>query len=316
MDKHTLLERLKQDDKFSHLVIPSIRSEEFDNIIKFLDRHEAVVLKPIYSDKGRGVYKLFRDDDSYVLSYLMKDRYFNKKELEGYFNEFIRGKNYVCQKYVSSRTKQGDPFDCRIHVQKAEKGEWAVLKNYIRIGIGQKVISNVNQGGGISDLVPFLKANFENQWKEISKDIKELTETLPSKIESLIDSPTMAFGFDIAITRNGELYLFEANRAPAVKTVLARTSRLRIQYYEYILNNIADNNGIKAVEKAHAETLEKYLGYEPEKVKRLENRIAVLEKEREYYKKEYNKMKNSSSWKLTVPVRKIGSLKKKLGKDK
>ncbi len=126
----------------------------------------------------------------------------------------------------------------------------------------------------------------------------------------------MAFGFDIAITRNGELYLFEANRAPAVKTVLARTSRLRIQYYEYILNNIADNNGIKAVEKAHAETLEKYLGYEPEKVKRLENRIAVLEKEREYYKKEYNKMKNSSSWKLTVPVRKIGSLKKKLGKDK
>ena len=72
---------------------------------------------------------------------------------------------------------------------------------------------------------------------KISKDITELTEKLPSKIESLIDSPTMAFGFDIAITRNGELYLFEANRAPAVKTVLARTSRLRIQYYEYILNN-------------------------------------------------------------------------------
>src|SRR5699024_9385464 len=184
--------------------------------------------------------------------------------------------NYVCQKYVSSRTKQGDPFDCRIHVQKAEKGEWAVLKNYIRIGIGQKVISNVNQGGGISDLVPFLKANFENQWKEISKDIKELTETLPSKIESLIDSPTMAFGFDIAITRNGELYLFEANRAPAVKTVLARTSRLRIQYYEYMLNNIVDKNKLIKVNKAHSKILKKHVGDVQDKINRIENQIAAL----------------------------------------
>src|SRR5699024_10900365 len=95
----------------------------------------------------------------------------------------------------------------------------------------------------------------------------------------------MAFGFDIAITRNGELYLFEANRAPAVKTVLARTSRLRIQYYEYILNNIADNNGIKAVEKAHAETLEKYLGYEPEKVKRLEIGLLYSKKRESIIKK-------------------------------
>ena len=190
LNKHTLLERLKQDDKFGHLVIPSIQSDEFEDIIKFLDHHEAIVLKPIYSDRGRGIYKLFKENDSYVLSYLVKDRQFNKEELEDYFNEYIKGKDYICQKYISSRTKQGDPFDCRIHVQKDGDGKWVVLKNYIRIGIGQKVISNVNQGGGISDLTPFLKANFESQWKEISKNITKLTKTLPAKIESLIDSPT------------------------------------------------------------------------------------------------------------------------------
>ncbi|NLZ72257.1 MAG: hypothetical protein GX905_00255 [Bacteroidales bacterium] len=316
LNKHTLLERLKQDERFSYLVIPSIKSDDFEDIIEFLDHHEAIVLKPIYSDRGRGVYKLFKEDDSYVLSYLVKDRHFNKKELEDYFNEFIKGRNYVCQKYISSRTKQGDPFDCRIHVQKDGKGRWIVVKNYIRIGIGQKVISNVNQGGGISDLVPFLKANYDDQWKEINREIKKLAKTLPDKIESLKGTPTMALGFDVAISKSGELYLFESNGAPAIKTVLSKTSQLRVQYYQYMLNNITDKNLLKEVNKVHSKTLEKHIGYEVEKIKRLENRIAVLENEREFYKEEYSKMKESSSWKLTVPVRKIGSLKKKFGKNK
>lgn len=316
LNKHTLLERLKQDDNFSHLVIPSIHTDEFEDIIGFLNKHEAIVLKPIYSDRGRGVYKLFKENDTYVLSYLIKDRHFDKKELEDYFNEYIKRRNYVCQKYISSRTKQGDPFDCRIHVQKNGNGKWVVLKNYIRIGIGQKVISNVNQGGAISDLTPFLKANFDNQWKKINEDITKLAKTLPKKIESLKGIPTMALGFDVAISKSGKLYLFESNGAPAIKTVLSKTSKLRVQYYQYMLNNNVDKKRLKEVRKAHSVVLEKYIGYEPEKVKRLENRITALEQERDELKKEYRKIRESNSWKLTVPVRKIGSLKKCFGKNK
>src|SRR5699024_3908166 len=211
---HTLLERLKQDDKFSHLVIPSIQTDDFEDIIGFLNHHEAIVLKPIYSDRGRGIYKLFKENDTYILSYLKKERIFQREELENYFKEFIKGRNYICQKYISSRAKQGDPFDCRIHVQKDGNGQWVVVKNYIRIGIGQKVISNVNHSDGIINLIPFLKANFENNWKEINREIKKLAKSLPKKIESIKASPTMALGFDVAINKSGELYLFESNGAP------------------------------------------------------------------------------------------------------
>lgn len=43
----------------------------------------------------------------------------------------------------------------------------------------------------------------------------------------------------------------------------------------------------------------------------LERNLKILQKENEKYKKEYNKMKQSSSWKITAPMRKISSLIKR-----
>ncbi|ALX49950.1 YheC/YheD family protein [Lentibacillus amyloliquefaciens] len=74
------------------------------------------------------------------------------------------------QKYISSKTIDGNPFDCRIHVEKNRQRQWQAARNFIRIGIGQKVISNVNQGCGISDVEPFLKAKFGEKWEEIKKN--------------------------------------------------------------------------------------------------------------------------------------------------
>ncbi len=51
----------------------------------------------------------------------------------------------------------------------------------MRIGIGQSVISNVNQGGGISDIREFLKTNYGEKWKEIYSNLKRLGKIIPEK---------------------------------------------------------------------------------------------------------------------------------------
>lgn len=48
-----------------------------------------------------------------------------------------------------------------------------------------------------------------------------------------------------------------------------------------------------------------------ERAAKLEKELETLRKENEKYKKEYNKMKQSSSWKVTAPIRKISSLVKR-----
>lgn len=65
--------------------------------------------------------------------------------------------------------------------KKNGRGRWAIAKIYVRIGIGQSVISNVNQGGGISDIREFLKTNYGEKWKEIYSNLKRLGKIIPEK---------------------------------------------------------------------------------------------------------------------------------------
>ena len=152
-----------------------------------------------------------------------------------FFKESIENKRYIIQKYISSRTLQGDPFDCRVHVEKNGAGKWVSARNFIRIGIGQKVISNVNQGGGISDPEPFLKSNFGEKWEEIINKLNELALSLPNKIEELRKTKLMSMGMDVAIDKNGDLYLFEVNGAPTTTPLRSEAAMLRTEYYKYIM---------------------------------------------------------------------------------
>lgn len=238
LSKAKLQLELSKDNQFNNLVIPTQKVKSFDVLIDFIIEYKTVVMKPIFGQKGKGVYILNRiSKNQFKIGYRTNEILYSHNELLNFFNDEIYNKNYIVQKYISSRTKQNDPFDCRIHVQKNRNGEWELLNSYIRIGIGQKVMSNVNQGGGVSDTVPFLKANFEENSEEINKRLIKIAEVLPYKIEELKQVDLMTLGFDIAIDKSGEIYLFESNGSPTIKNIVGESALRRVEYYLYILDN-------------------------------------------------------------------------------
>src|SRR5699024_2046187 len=113
-----------------------------------------------------GIYVLTKKADDYLVGYQKSEKLYSKKELEVLYKEKL-SKGYIMQKYIASKSKQGDPFDCRVHYEKNGKGKWEIAKMYIRIGIGQKVISNMNQGGGMSAPKKYLEVNFGENGKKI-----------------------------------------------------------------------------------------------------------------------------------------------------
>src|SRR5699024_133847 len=156
----------------------------------------------------------------------------SEDSLLAFYEKKIKDQNYIVQKYISSRSLQGDPFDCRVHVEKGGNGEWVNAKNFIRVGIGQKVVSNVSQGGGISEPENFLKANFGEKWQVINDEIKKLAATLPYRIEEFRKTKMMTMGMDIGIDKDdGKLYLFEINGAPITGPLRADAVMLRAEYY-------------------------------------------------------------------------------------
>ena len=247
--KEMLQNILSEDDQFSHLMIPTYKIKTFKDMHNYLTTYNKIVLKPGRGLRGKGIYIIEKmDKDSFRIGYSKNKWDADLHVLEEFFDNTFKGKNYILQKYVTSRTPQGDPFDCRIHVEKGGTGKWEIAKIYVRIGIGQSVISNVNQGGGISDPKEFLKANFGDQRKEIYQHLLKLGKEIPEKMEQLRGTHIMSLGLDIGIDKSGKLYLFEVNDGPSTKAVISEAAFLRSNYYLYILE---ERLNIKVEERIH-----------------------------------------------------------------
>ncbi|SCU36845.1 Uncharacterised protein [Staphylococcus xylosus] len=108
---------------------------------------------------------------------------------------------------------------------------------YPRIGI--YITSNVNSGGSISPLVPFLKKSFQKSWLNIKEDLDLLYEEIISSIEGLFNKNIDVLGVDVGIDTNGRLWIFENNTFPAQNYYFAEDSELRVLYYKWLTENKA-----------------------------------------------------------------------------
>lgn len=236
LPKDQLQPSFEHDPVVKKYLIPSVNIESMSDIDSFLLKHEKIVLKPARSNKGKNVMLLSKVNDHYLLGIKKEQKSLSESDFASFYEENIKGKFFIGQKYISSFDKHGNPFDCRVHVEKNGQGKWTVAKNFIRIGVGQKVVSNVSQGGGISDVKKFLKANYsEDKWEMIYENIREFSKTVPYKVEEVLDREYMTFGFDVGIDSEGKLYMFEVNDFPIVSPMKSEVAMLRASYYKYIL---------------------------------------------------------------------------------
>lgn len=234
LPKDKLQEAFTDDPNVSKYLIPTINITSFEDIISFMKEHDEIVLKPVYSNQGKNIYKISKNRFRYVLDFYRERQILSKRSLRKFYNKNIKNKVFIAQKYIDSSTAQnGHPFDCRIHVEKNGRNKWRNVKNFIRVGIGQSVISNINQGGGIADINQFLKANYPNNWKTILANIKKAAKIIPYKVEKATNYEYMTMGLDIGIDKKGELFLFEVNDYPILSPMRSEVAMVRIQYYKY-----------------------------------------------------------------------------------
>jgi len=237
LNKMELQLRLQKDKQFKDLIIPSKIAQNYEDVIEFLVNYKKIILKPLSGQFGSNVFQISNIGSKFIVVYENEEKEISEEDLVKFINDLISKRRYLLQKYIHSKTKQGYPFDCRINVEKNFKGEWETARIFIRIGIGQKVVSNLSQGGGVSQLKPFLKSNFKEYREDINKKINEIANTLPYKIELLRKCTLMTIGIDLGIDLNGKVYLFETNGAPGTKQLRAEVALLRSSYYKYVLDN-------------------------------------------------------------------------------
>lgn len=234
ISKNELQDTLRQDEKLSDYIIPTRRIESFKDIDDFIKRYGEIVIKPIYSRLGMGVYIIKPNDKDFTVGILQQEKNITYKELETLYNSEIKDKPHIIQKAMTSRTNSGDPFDCRVHLEKDGFGGWEVLNISARIGIGQKVISNISYGGGRAKIEPFLQNNYGDQWEDIHKNLNDFGLGVAKKMEKVRETELMTLGLDVGVDPDGNIFIFEANSAPGTDIIKSEVALTRTKYYKYL----------------------------------------------------------------------------------
>ena len=239
-NKLKFIQEMNKDETVNHLIIPTRKVFKEEDIIKFLDQYNSIILKPISGQFGIGIFFIRRNkDNEYTIKFDNVKNIVTKQDLKLFIENDILGNQYIVQKYIESKTREGYPFDCRINMEKDINGEWSVARKFIRIGIGQKIVSNISQGGAVSNVSTFLKSNYSpKKVTAILTRLKEIENTVPQKVEYLRKQSLMTLGIDVGIDSDGSVYLFEVNSAPGTTQLRAQVAYLRAQYYYYMVNKI------------------------------------------------------------------------------
>lgn len=259
-NKWNVTKRLQEAKEFANYLIPSEVVKDVPAFHKFMSSFERVVFKPIDGRKGKGIYFISKGATSgYEVNHNSVTVKYTKLQLDAFIKEKIEGGTFIIQPYIQSKTKSGQIYDFRIHVQKNGEGNWVITTVYPRIAPAGSIIPNINNGGYTNYLEPFLEQEFKEQAFDIKRLLehfglslaKHLDEIQMKKFGELIDE----IGIDIGLDENSKIWIYEVNWRPGCPPAFYLELDVvihTIQYAKYLAENkdqlILNIEEMKAVE--------------------------------------------------------------------
>ncbi|GGH88039.1 hypothetical protein JOD43_003588 [Pullulanibacillus pueri] len=119
--------------------------------------------------------------------------------------------HYFLQQGIPLKTKDGKPFDFRIHTNKDGQGQWQVSACAIKIADPSKITTHNQYGGEIHSLVECLgKEKAKVYYDFLKEEALTLSQILDEQIKDLIGE----LGLDLGIDEDNRVWLFEINARP------------------------------------------------------------------------------------------------------
>ena len=238
-DKIILPRKMIKETNLGHLFIPFVGVTDIDKVFKFLFEHKKGVLKKSAAARGENIFFVEqRSSNRFIVEVDKKPIIMNKDGLGNWIEEYIIPGKYILQEYKEFRTRQGEPYDIRAHVQKNGEGNWIITKIYPRIGSRKTILSNISLGGRTQELEDFLKEEFSLQKaKEYNDELIRLSVEVASEIDRIYNNSIDELGLDLAIDKSGRIWMHEANAKPQTRYHEKERAVNTIAYLKYLGEN-------------------------------------------------------------------------------
>lgn len=191
--------------------IPPTRVMTYASLLKMLNQHGMVYIKPKHGSLGRGVIRISKQGTRYVShAGVSITSYTSFQALYSTILRRTKGESYIVQKGVRSLRYRGHVFDLRIVVQRSPNGDFEVTGIAGRIAQGGRVVSNGAGGGAVgtidSLLTPYQRSIAMPRIYKLSLAVmKQVRKHWPGQNE---------IGIDIALDYNLKPWILEFNTRP------------------------------------------------------------------------------------------------------
>lgn len=207
---------LKDPRVSSH--IPQTCLFDWEQLYDYLDRYQDVYVKPVVGCGGRGIIRI---------SKLRKDEYrlqagTNQKDLQGMdelkrkLQKRLKGKRtFMLQQGIDLLTVEGKPVDFRALLLKPAH-KWEYMGVMGKQAAKDKMVTNHCQGGKALTLSQSLRRSNMDEvthYKELKEDMKRLAHNVTRTISEHYPH-VRQLGLDLALDKQGKLWVLEANTKP------------------------------------------------------------------------------------------------------
>ncbi|SDP23308.1 YheC/D like ATP-grasp [Paenibacillus sp. yr247] len=203
--------------KYSNIntLLPDTEAATKSNIFNMIRKYDSLYLKPDEGTGGRGIYKITKTENGFVLRGGTTSRNYDTFDaLSNSLHKFLYKNNYVVQQGIDLLKHDGRSFDIRVMVQKNRSGQLETTGIIGRLAKPSKIVTNFHSGGTPFPIETLLKShlrgadrtNFIIRIKSLGREASiVLGKSYRRK---------KAFGVDIAIDSNMKPWILEINTGP------------------------------------------------------------------------------------------------------
>ncbi|WP_151735465.1 YheC/YheD family protein ['Paenibacillus yunnanensis' Narsing Rao et al. 2020] len=231
-NKWTIHQTFAQKSRFRQHLPETLLYQSSADLVRMLKFAPLVYVKPINGTGGRGILRIERLRDAKGM-YDIQGRRQNRQiiaprkvslsRLESIVRQWCIGSRFVVQQGIPLRLPGGRVHDYRMLVQKNGQGVWELTGMAGRVGAARSVTSNLHGGGHAVRAEKLLKEwlGTEERAAKVIKTAEKLGLEAAAYLEDSFGA-LCELAFDLAIDREGRIYVLEVNPKPA-REVFARS---------------------------------------------------------------------------------------------
>jgi hypothetical protein len=213
-----LFKRLSKYPELNAYLPETIVYKSFEDVKKMLYKYGFIFLKSFHGSSGVEVLSIDKKNNGYIINFykngLRSKELGGMKELKEIVEKFTSRKNFIVQQGIHLFKYKGRNMDLRVLIQRDSSDQWKVTDYWARIANGSFTITNHCIGGESKKYKKIYESTNNRNYLPSEKAIGETTIKIAKYIEKEYGR-TGELGMDMAIDKDGRIWILEANKIPA-----------------------------------------------------------------------------------------------------